>query len=113
MSSAAQSPRGDTEEPAQSASPGREETEDVGADNNAPQDQDGPMNPDIYPDFEVKEQDRWLPIANGESPPAPCIALSDLNGFPNPPPRAIVIPCPLTPACRRDVVRGGAFLAHI
>ena len=68
MSSAAQSPRGDTEEPAQSASPGREETEDLVADSNAAPDDQGPMNaPDIYPDFEVKEQDRWLPIANGES----------------------------------------------
>lgn len=67
MSSAA-SPRGDTEEPAQSASPGREETQDITADNDAAPDNDGPMSaPDIYPDFEVKEQDRWLPIANGES----------------------------------------------
>lgn len=69
MSSAAQSPRGDTEEPAQSASPGREETQDIVADADAAPDNDGPMNTtDIYPDFEVKEQDRWLPIANGESP---------------------------------------------
>lgn len=64
MSSAAQSPRGDTEEPAQSASPGREEPHEPGADPDVPPDR--PM-PDIYPDFEVKEQDRWLPIANGES----------------------------------------------
>lgn len=75
MSSAAQSPR-DTEDPAQSASP-REETEDTAADNTvAPEDETGLMNaPDIYPDFEVKEQDRWLPIANGKSS-APCIVPS-------------------------------------
>ena len=81
MSSAAPSPRGDTEEPAQSASP-REENPDTGADNDAAQ-EDHPMNaPDIYPDFEVKEQDRWLPIANGKSSssPAPCVAPRDLNG---------------------------------
>lgn len=79
MSSAAQSPR-DTEDPAQSASP-REETEDTAADvGAAPEDDAGLMNaPDHYPDFEVKEQDRWLPIANGKSP-APCIAPSFPTG---------------------------------
>jgi len=66
MSSAAQSPRGNTEEPTQSATPGRDDdAEGLGADNNAPPDDEEPMNaPDHFPDFEVKEQDRWLPIAN-------------------------------------------------
>ena len=43
-------------------------------------DEDGPMNPPrtgihgqhLLPyEFEVKEQDRWLPIANGQFPPPP------------------------------------------
>ena len=28
-----------------------------------------PHGPSLGYEFEVKEQDRWLPIANGESPP--------------------------------------------
>jgi hypothetical protein len=39
-------------------------------------------------DFEVKEQDRWLPIANGKSYLRPC---SPPSGDPKVPPVAIVI----------------------
>ena len=51
-------------------------------DDNEPQDPaEGEMNrPDdgdhgLGYDFEVKEQDRWLPIANGECEPAPSLLL--------------------------------------
>ena len=61
MSSPAQSPR-ETEE-VEPAPPTPDE--------NDPQQPDDPANmsrddPGIGYDFEVKEQDRWLPIANGE-----------------------------------------------
>lgn len=61
MSSPAQSPR-ETEEP---------EPAPASGDENEPQQQEGELtmnrdDPGIGYDFEVKEQDRWLPIANGE-----------------------------------------------
>lgn len=67
MSSAANSPR-EIEEVEEQTGATPEENE------NANQEGDpNKMSRDDPPyDFEVKEQDRWLPIANGESP-VPCV----------------------------------------
>lgn len=61
MSSPAQSPRDTEEVEATAPSPDENETQQ--------QEGEGAMSRDdqgIGYDFEVKEQDRWLPIANGE-----------------------------------------------
>jgi hypothetical protein len=62
MSSPAQSPRATDDVDADAPTP--EETENE----QPPAEGDPTMNRDDIPgyDFEVKEQDRWLPIANGE-----------------------------------------------
>lgn len=63
MSSPAQSPR-ETEEPEQAPQPSEENENEQ-----QPAEDDETMNrddPGLGYDFEVKEQDRWLPIANGE-----------------------------------------------
>lgn len=61
MSSPTQSPR-ETEEPEQ-APPTPEENEN---EQQPPEDEPNMSRDDPGYDFEVKEQDRWLPIANGE-----------------------------------------------
>ena len=62
MSSPAQSPRDAEEVEPAAATPDENETEQ-------PENESNTMNRDdtgLGYEFEVKEQDRWLPIANGE-----------------------------------------------
>lgn len=74
---------------------------------------------DVGYDFEVKEQDRWLPIANGESlSVAPCVpASSPCDPCPTLPlcsrRRRHPFTAPLTPAPRLNAVTGVASCPHI
>lgn len=61
MSSPAQSPREVEEVDPAPQSPGEDEPQQAEGEQNMSRDDVG-----LGYDFEVKEQDRWLPIANGE-----------------------------------------------